>query len=166
MAVPEHVDLIDPELHEAKGCAAATTNTVLTSVTGVGMWAKITSTNLNTTSIPSVNGGAVTASLADVSTVSFVLIPMPVACTVNTIYFTIANAITLADSTITITNSTGPATLGTRVIAFTGSAEGTTFTFTATVNNTFTAGTYLKIATDGVSTTAAVTAITVVYTKT
>jgi hypothetical protein len=160
-----HATLTDPELHDAKGVAAATDNTVPVATTGATIWKKLTTANLDTTSFLRINEGVVTASMPDVSAVGFVLIPLP-KCTVNTIYFTLANAITAANSIVTITTSTGPATLGTQTIAFTGSAEGTTFTFTATTNNAFTAGSYIKIASDGGATTVCITAITVVYTKT
>lgn len=161
----DHATLTDPELHEVKGVAAASDDTVLVASSGAGVFQKLTTANIDTTSVINVNQGTVNASMADVSAASFILIPLP-KCTVNTIYFTLANAITTANSTVTITNSTGPATLGTQTIAFSGSAEGTTFTFTASTNNTFTAGSYIKIATDGGSTVTCVTAITVLYTKT
>lgn len=160
-----HATLTDPELHEVKGVAAASDDTILVASSGAGVFQKLTAANIDPASIIAVNQGFVTASLPDVSTASFILIPLP-KCTVTTIYFTLANAITTPDSTITISNSVGPATLGTQVIAFTGSAQGTTFTFTASTNNTFTAGSYLKIATDGASVVTCVTAITVLFTKT
>lgn len=160
-----HSTLSGADLHELKGVATAASGAVATASGGATVWQKITTTNVDSTSLLRVNEGVVTASLDDVSTASFVLIPLP-KCTVNTVYLTLSTGITVADSTVTFTNSTGPATLGTKTITQSGSTEGTSFTFTATTNNAFTTGTYLKVATDGASTTAAVLSITVIYTKT
>lgn len=98
-----------------------------------------------------------TVVMADVSTLSFEIVPLPTNCIIDTIVFVLHGSISVADSTITVTRGGDAASLGTQVIAFTASAEGTTFTFTPSGNNTITAAThkYLKIATDGNSTTAA-----------
>ncbi len=95
--------------------------------------------------------------LDDVSNSSFEIIPLPTNCIVDTIVFVLHGAITVADSTITVTRGGDAASLGTQVIAFTASAEGTTFIMTPSGNNTLTAAThkYLKITTNGNSTTTA-----------
>lgn len=99
---------------------------------------------------------AINAKLDDVSTASFVLIPIPINVLVQSIRFVLANAITVANSGITVTRSDAAA-MGTTSIPFTASAEGTTVDFVPSGNATITASThkYIKIATDGNSTTAA-----------
>ncbi len=140
----EHVDIPDGERHEPKGAAAATIDQVWVS-NGAASGAFRT--------LPFQD----TVVLADVSTSSFEIVPLPTNCIIDTIVFVLHAAITLADSTITVTRGGDAASLGTQVIAFTASAEGTTFTFTPAGNNTITAAThkYLKIATNGNSTTTA-----------
>lgn len=101
--------------------------------------------------------------LADVSTASFVLVPIPFNVKIQSIKYTLGAAITGADSVITVTRGGGGAAMGTQTIAFTSSAEGTSFTQTPSGNDTITATThnYIKIATDGASSTAVPLYITI-----
>jgi len=147
--MPEHVDIVDPEIHEPKGVAAASDNTVMQASSGASTWAKVGSSNINTSSIFNTNKYHIYTYLTDVSTADFILVPIPVSSTLTRVTTILHAAITTPDSTVTLTNSTGPATVGTITIAFTGSAEGDIDTLTPASNNTFAAGTYLKIATDG-----------------
>lgn len=145
----EHVDIPDGERHEPKGAGSATVGQVYASDGAAsGTWTDL--------------AYDVTAVLADVSTASFVLIPLTNNVVVTSIKYVLGAAITVADSTITVTRGGGSA-MGTQVIAYTASAEGTTFTQTPSGNNTITAGThhYIKIATDGASTTTAPLYITI-----
>lgn len=145
----EHVDIPDGERHEPKGAASATVGQVYASDGAAsGSWTDL--------------AYDVTAVLADVSAASFVLIPLLNNVVVTSIKYVLGAAITVADSTITVTRGGGSA-MGTQVIAYSGSAEGTTFTQTPSGNNTITAGThnYIKIATDGASTTTAPLYITI-----
>lgn len=140
----EHVDIPDGERHEPKGAAAATIDQVYVSDGAAsGAWRTLPFQD--------------TVVMADVSAPSFEIIPIPTDCIIDTIVFVLHGAITVADSTMTVTRGGDAASLGTKVIAFTASAEGTTFIMTPSGNNTLTAAThkYLKIATDGVSTTTA-----------
>lgn len=165
--MPEHKDIADPDIHEPKNIASAAANRVyLSNGSGSGSWSQVPATALNTSSIFNLNKHVVYAELPDVSTADFVLVPCPFACTLNRVTTILHAAITIADATITVTNSTGPATVGTLTIAFTGSAEGDIDTLNASVNNTFTAGTYVKVATDGASTTTAKLGILLEFTRT
>ena len=139
----EHVDIADGERHEPKGASTATIDQVWASDgAGSGAFREIPWSD--------------TVMMADVSTADFVLIPIPINCTIQSIRYVLEKAITVADATITVTRGGGGAAMGTQVIAFSGSAEGTTFDQTPSGNNTITASThkYIKIATDGASTTA------------
>lgn len=148
MAV-EHVNIADGERHEPKGASTATIDQVYASNgAGSGAWREVPYSD--------------TVIMADVSTASFELMPIPANVKIQSIRFVLHSAITVADSTITVTRGDG-ASLGTKVIAFTASAEGTTFDMTPSGNDTINASShkYLKFATDGASTTAAKLSITI-----
>ena len=149
MAV-EHVDIPDGERHEPKGASTATIDQVYASDgSGSGAWRT-----------PYFQDTVV---MADVSAIGFEIIPIPQNCIIDSITYVLHGAITVANSTITVTRGGDAASLGTQVIAFTASAEGTTFTQTPSGNNTLTAGThkYLKFASDGGSTTTIKMSITI-----
>lgn len=149
-----HASLTGSNLHEPKGVASASANTVyVANGSGSGTWQTLTSSSINTSSILNVNKYKFAVQMDDISTADFILVPVPSAATLTKCTVIINNAITSADSVLTFTNSTGPVSLGTLTIANSGSAEGTRFTFTPSSNNAFTAGAYLKIANDGGSST-------------
>lgn len=167
-----HASLTGAELHEPKGIEGAVDRQVyIADGAGSGAWEAPTASDIQVVDssnfFTATNVEEVLEELygrefyfydriADVSTPSFVLIPILENSVVNSIRFVLGGAITTADSTLTITRGGDGASLGTRVIAFSGSAEGTTFDFTPTGNNSLDATThrYLKIATDGNSSTA------------
>lgn len=146
----EHKNIPDAQLHEPKGIVSATVDQVYAANgAGSGSWREIPYSD--------------TVIMADVSNPSFILIPIPINVKIQSIRFVLYNAITLADSIVTVTRGGDGASLGTRAISFSGSAEGTTFDFTPSGNDTINASTnkYLKIATDGASTTTAQMAVTI-----
>ena len=153
MANIEHKNITDAERHEPKGASTATIDQVYASDgAGSGTWREVPSQD--------------TVTMADVSNPSFILIPITATgVTIQSIRFVLYNAITGADSTVTVTRGGDGLSLGTKVIAFTASAEGTTFDLTTGSNNTLLAAThkYLKIATDGASSTTSQMAVTVKY---
>lgn len=139
----QHRNIPDPERHEPKGIAAAAVDTVYSANgAGTGSWKEL----------PFV----ITAKLDDVSNPSFVLVPIPFNLVVQSIRLVLGNAITVANSVITVTRSDA-ATMGTTNIPYSASAEGTVVDLVPSGNNTITASTqkYIKIATDGGSTTTA-----------
>lgn len=147
--MPEHVDIADGERHEPKGASTATVGQVYVSDGAAsGSWEDF-AYDINTM-------------LADVSNPSFVLVPILNDSVVTQIKYVLGASITVANSTITVTRGGGSA-MGTQVITQAASAEGTTFTQTPSGNNSITAAThhYIKIATDGASTTTAPLYITV-----
>lgn len=146
----EHVDIPDGERHEPKGVASATVGQVyVADGAASGTWEDF--------------AYDINAVITDVSAPSFVLIPLLNDVVVTKIKYVLGAAITVADSTITVTRGSAADAMGTQVIAFTASAEGTQFTQTPSGNNTITAAThhYIKIATNGNSTTTAPLYITV-----
>lgn len=165
-----HSTLTGADLHEPKGVAGAASGTVYVSNgAGSGSWtslaaSKVTVTdsgsNFSGTDVEAVltelNDKTLTLSgiLPDVSTTSTLLIPIGFSCTVLSIDFILGGAITVANSEMTITRSDGAA-MGTKTISFSGSAEGTAFDFTPSGNASLTYNThrYIKIVSDGGSTT-------------
>lgn len=145
----EHVNIVDGERHEPKGASTATVDQVYASDgAGSGEWREIPYSD--------------TIVMDDVSAPSFVIMPIPIDVTIQAIEYVLWGAITGADSTITVTDGLG-ASLGTQVIAYTASGEGTTFTQTPAGNATITASTekYLKFATNGNSSTTMQMSITI-----
>lgn len=93
------------------------------------------------------------AVLADVSTAETVLIPVGVAGTILRVDSVLEGAITTADATVTLKTSADDA-IASLVITQSGSAAGDIDTDAAPTNATLTAGSYLKLATNGNSDTA------------
>lgn len=140
----EHRDIPDSERHEPKGISSAVVGQVYRSNgSASGVWKD---------DVVSFNG-----LIADVSTASFILIPIPITCVITSIKCVLSNAITVADSTLTVTRGGDDAVIGSITIPFTDSAEGVTITSVPVSNTTIddADNNYIKIATDGVSTTAA-----------
>lgn len=175
MADIQHAAIVDPYIHEPKGAATASANTVYVSNgSGSGTWIKVGPSSLDYTTLlaalqADINDGDLdlkanyylTAVIPDVSTASSVLIPIIQNSTVVSARVTLGGAITVADSVVTFQNGAG-ASMGTAVtVAFTASAKGTGFNFTATGNNVLTGPTFIEVLTDGASTTAQPLYITV-----
>lgn len=162
----EHVAITDPEIHEMKGAAAASTGTVpISDGAGSTAFAKIGSANINTSSIFNTNQYIFTVVLDDVSTASSVYIGFPFACTITSVVSVLQAAISGADALITFSNN-GGSTAGTITVAQSGSAAGDVDTVTLAANNTFTAAQRMQIATDGASTGTAKLVISLLATRT
>ena len=162
----QHSALTGTDLHECKGASAASANTVrVADGAGGGAWQKISTNEINTSSIFAVNERILQAQIVDVSTASTVYVPVPWNCTLTAIYTTLGTAITGADSTITVKDNGGN-TAGSFVVAYSGSAAGDVDSTTFVVNNTFLQGQRISIETDGGSTTTATLGIVLVLTRT
>lgn len=170
MAV-QHSSLTGADLHEPKGVATATVGTVyVANGASSGTWTSVPATSVSVVDANGYFTGTnvedvltelhesdrhMTGVFADISTPSTLLVPTIHGCVVEQIDFILAGAITTADATVTVTRSDGAA-MGSQVIAFSGSAEGTRFSLVPSGNNTFTDGVhfYVKLVTDGASSTA------------
>lgn len=143
----EHADLTTGELHEPKGAAAASADTVYVfDGAGSGAAAKIDSDNIDTSSIKNINKYKIVLVADDLSstgTEAFVVFPE--ACTVNEITTVLSGAISGTNAVLTFTKQS-VSSLGTITIAQSGSAEGDVDSLTPASNNTFTANQYLKVA--------------------
>lgn len=141
MANVTHSSLTGANLHEPKGVATATNNEVyVANGTGSGTWSPIQHVLISY--------------LEDVSTAETVYIPIPFTGTISKVTSVLNNAITVADSTVTIKNSAGTS-MGTMTIAYSGSAAGDMDSNSSLTNNTVTADSFITIETDGASNTAA-----------
>lgn len=163
--MPLHSALTGSELHENKGVAAASDNTVASATSGATVWRKVNASMMDTSSVFNVNKTALTAVIDDVSTSGLIYIAMPFDCTVEEVYSVLGNAITVADATVTCRNH-GGTSMGTLTISYSGSAAGDVDQLTPASNNTFSVGEHMSIETDGASTTASKLYLTVFVTIT
>ena len=153
MANVVHSGLTAANLHEPKGVASATIDKVYVSNgAGSGAWQKIESDQIDTTSIKNVNKGVITGFISDIASGTAennrVYLIMPYACTVVKVYSVINRSLATADATLTCANN-GGSSMGTIVVAFTGSAAGDIDSLTPASNNTFAAGERMLISSDG-----------------
>lgn len=150
-----HRDLTGADLHEPKGADTASAGSVyIFDGSGSGAANKIGPNSLNLGALESPNTFYLSTILDDVSTNSFVMLPVLADCTIDSVVGVLENAITTSDVTITMTRN-GIDSLGSAVvIPFNTSTKGTFFQFTAANNRDLTAGNYIQVTSDGASDTA------------
>lgn len=167
MANVAHSSLTAANLHEPKGADSAAVDTVyVANGGGSGSWQKIESDQLDS-AIKNINKSVLTAYFEDICTAGSIYVVMPVACTVTAVYSVIHGAVATTDTVLTVKNNAGTSmTGGTITVAFSGSAAGDIDSCTPTVNNTFTAGQKLQIATDGAGGNVVPAHISILYTWT
>jgi len=102
----------------------------------------------------------ITEAIADVSSAETLYIPVPVAGTVVRVDSCLQAAINTSDATVTLVQSDDSA-MASLTIAQSGSAAGDVDTDSSITNGTVTAGSYLKLATDGGSTGTAKLIVTI-----
>jgi len=152
-----HSGLTGADLHEPKDIASATASQVyIADGSGSG----------DMTTLYGINTERLTASIPDCSTADYIFIPVPVGSTFTSAQVVLENAISAADASLTFTRN-GTSSFGSALtVPYTGSAVGTTLTFTPSTNTAISTNGYIKIATDGASTTACRLFITVTLTRT
>jgi hypothetical protein len=164
--MPSHANLTGTDLHEPKGAAAASANTVYVATGGgTGAWSKIDADNIDTTSIKNTNKQAVVVYFTDIGTVRTLYVPIPYACTLTAVTTALQAATATTDTILTFANN-GGSSMGTVTIAFSGAAAGDVDTLGPVTNNTFTAGQTLRITTDGGTSNAVDAMITLEFTLT
>ena len=145
MANVNHSTLTGSFLHEPKGVAAAASGTVyIANGSGSGVW-----TNPQT-----VTPLILTGFFDNISGASTIYLSMPYAGTIEKVTTVLATAISSANAIITVKNSSN-ASMGTITVAHTSSAPGDVDILSPSSNNTVTAGSYIKLETDGGSSTSA-----------
>lgn len=153
MANVQHSALTDPELHEPKGVATASSEEVyLADGVGSGSW-----------DYPTF---VLTASIDDISTAQSKWVVSPYAGTIEKIYSVIDAAITTGDATLTFEINGTAVTDGAITVANAGSAAGDVDSSTPSAANAVTAGQAIEIITDGGSTNACKAEITLLMQRT
>lgn len=157
-----HSTITGSENHEPKGVESAAVGTSYVATgSGSGTWTKDKASD--TTVLDAANvlvatnvedalyeiyqaDNLIEGRFDNVSAASTLLMPIPFSCTISSITFILAGAITVANDVITVTRSDGAA-MGTATIVQSGSAEGTTVVFTPSGNAAFTYPThkYIKL---------------------
>lgn len=162
----QHSALTSTDLHECKGADTASANTVRVSDgAGGGAWQKVTTSQLNTSSIFNVNERVLQGLIVDVSTAGTIYVPIPWGCTLSSAYTTLGAAVTGADAVITFKDNGGN-TAGVITVAYSGSAAGDVDSTSFVTNNTFTQGQRIAIETDGGSTGTATLTIVMTFVRT
>lgn len=164
-----HRDLTGADLHEPKGVASASAETLYhADGAGSGTWKKAEAANVTVADTNNYFTGTdveavldelystvvpIDGKFDDVSTASTILLPVPFSCVVESIKFILGGTITTANAVITVTRSDGAA-MGSQTITASGSAEGTVFNLTPSGNASLTVPThnYIKLVSDGGST--------------
>lgn len=146
--MPTHASLTGADLHEPKGAASASANTLyIANGAGSGAWGKVTTTQIDTTSVFNVNKETFNTLFIDIGTAASQYVVMPFNCTVIAIYTVVNTSPTTTDTILTCYNQAG-SSMGTITITAADPA-GTVDSLTPSSNNTFTAGQRMQIATDG-----------------
>lgn len=166
MATTPHSTLTGSDLHEPKGAASASANTLyVADGSGSGSWLKITSANLDLTSLFNVNVFHVSVPFLDIGTAGSIWVPVPHAAILNSVVCILQGAAATTDTILTVAN-TALSTIGTITVAFSGSAGGDVDTLTASVNNTFSANTFVRITSDGGASNAVRAELVLTFTRT
>lgn len=158
-----HSTLTGSNLHENKGAASATDNTVASATTGATVWRKVNAAMMDTGAggVKNVNRVGLTTTITDVSTPGSYWVVSPIAGIITNIYSVLHTPITVADAHLTFEINGVLVTNGGITIAFTGAAAGDVDTSSPTANRTVAAGQAIEVITDGASTTASVVEVTI-----
>lgn len=173
----QHSAITDPNIHEPKGAASASADTVyVADGAGSGDWQAVTTDQITMSGVHSATETAIgddtititgrgfmTAVIDDISSADQIYIPFPKAVTVVAATTVLNGAITTGDATITFKDAAG-SSMGTITVANSGSAEGDIDTATFSSNNSIAANQAMEIETDGGSTNAVKLFVTVEYT--
>lgn len=151
--MPAHSSLTGADLHEPKGVASASANTVyVANGSGSGSWVKVGTSQLNTSTVFDTNQETYGYRYVDIGTAGSKFMAISRAMVVNKIVVVLDLLTATANTILTFKNNAG-VSMGTVTIP-TGSTAGTVFTLSPASNNTFTADTKLQIDTDGGTSTA------------
>ena len=154
-----HADLTGANIHEPKGADTASADTLyIADGLGSGTWDKIGADQIDTTTILNLNKFSLAVTFPDIGASSSIYVPIPVDCTLTKVTCAIQGLIAGSNTVLTVANYAGT-TIGTVTIAYSGSAAGDIDTLAAVSNNDFVANTYLKISSDGATSTTSVPAI-------
>lgn len=149
----QHADLTGADLHEPKGVSTAPEGSVyIADGAGTGLWSKVGADNIDETSVLNVNKFSLSVYFADIGTAGSIYIPISEDCALTKVTTALQKAIAGSNTALTVANYSNT-TIGTVTIGFSGSAAGDIDTLIPASNNTFAAGTFLKITSDGATST-------------
>jgi len=154
-----HKDLIDSELHEMKGAAGASVDTVpVSNGSGSTTFKKLTKDSLDTSSIKDTNKIYVSVLIEDTATAFEKFIPVPFDCTMTEVSGTIATA-PATDLTILFYNTGSVSSFSS--LSFPSAGTLPMYTSSAILSsNSFFSGDYVRITNaSGVATSGAVTLV-------
>jgi len=153
MANSAHSTLTGSDLHEPKGYAAASADTVyVADGAGSGTQQKIAAGQINTTSVKNVNKVFVTHVIDDISTAGSHWVVPGIAGNIVAISTVIDGVIATADCAMTFEIGGTAITSSAITIAYSGSAAGDVDTSTPTAARTVTAAQPVELISDGAST--------------
>jgi hypothetical protein len=139
MAIIQHVDITDPQVHEPKGASTATVDAVyLSDGAGSGAW-----------EYPDYT---LEVDVENISVAGSAWVVAPYAGNIIKMYSVIDGSITVANNTVTLEIAGVAVTNGTLTIAFSGSAAGIIDECTPTALNAVTAGQAIEIVYGGSTT--------------
>lgn len=157
----EHANVSSNNIHEPKGAAAASVDTVyISDGAGSGDWELIPPASI--TGVTNLNYETLTYTIADVGTAASYWVVIPWAGDIYKIYTVIDGAIATADESISFEIAGTAITNGTVTITQSGSAAGDVDTATPTAAKTVTAGQALEIISAGNSTGSVACTITII----
>ena len=148
--MPLHSGLTGADLHESKGVAAASANSVaVADGAGSTTFKKITTLSADTASWVAINKMNYIVTIPSAAAVSDFYIPFNRAGNVVRIDAALCGAITVTDLTLTVRN--GATVIGTLTIPQAGSAAGTAGGITISSNNAIALGGVLRITSNAVT---------------
>lgn len=180
----QHSALTGSDLHEPKGADTAAANTIyIANGAGSGSWGSPPAASIAVADVAGKFAASdveaallelyqeeftVEGHFTDISNVETLLLPVPFDCTLLRVNIILTNAITVANSIVTLTRSDGASLGSTLTITQAGSTEGTTFQYTPSSNQNFTYAShkYLKLVSDGGSTTACKAVVQALFRRT
>lgn len=159
-------DIFDAGTLKINGTEVTSTAAELNILDGVtSTAAELNALDGITATAAELNTVVLTARLPDISTASSVAyVVSPFAGTLSKIYTVINTAITVADATLTANVNGGTNVTATITVAFTGAAAGDVDSCTPADNNTVAVGDYIKLTSNGGSTTASEATVSFVIT--
>jgi hypothetical protein len=150
MADVAHASLTGANLHETKGAAAASADTLhYADGAGASGWRKLTVASVDTSSIKQVNKKEFTYTIDTLNTAASYYWVCPYAGVISKVWSVIDGALTGANAVITFEIANVAVTNGTITITQAGSAAGDVDSCTPTAARTLSAGQALEIICDG-----------------
>ena len=163
--MPQHKDLMGTDLHENKGVATASDNFVATALSGATVWQKVTTSNIDTASIPSINVRSIHTKFVNAGLTEKTYVTVPFKGTLTKVDTVLESALAGADAVLTVRNNAG-SSAGTITVALSGSAAGDKDSLVPASNNTFVVGDNLSIESDGGPSNSPVIAVCYTFTVT